>query len=481
MLTLFFSLAFADAPDLFGFGARGLGMGGARTALVDDASSAIVNPAGVGAVHGTAVDIGAMYAIDRFAAWPELWWDTNRDGTIDATDPPLALNSGVDNALGIQIGITQGLGKWVSLGFNLHLPGSRLFRLNNFEPDLPHYFRYENRPQRYSLALALGTEPVKGLRFGVGVEVMPSVAFSALLTADAAITGSPEGNDPADIVGGVEVDIHEILLDVRATVVPTVGMQLDFGAFSPAVKGLTLGVAWRYRGGVPVDGFLDAQVNASLQDIGSLDPLSFSAIVQSGVSIYDHYLPMKLDLALAYRAPRWSVEADVRWAQWSKTLLPIAQIVNPEVSLPLVEIGDVVSDGNDYYVKFRDTWSVRVGSEVWVADKPIYDGKQALAIALRFGGGFEPTPIVEQGASSALLDAHRAFGSLGLGLAFDRAFGWERGRVRLDVAGQVHGLVSTYLPRSSAAPAAGYPRSGDAIPVAGQIYAMSANFGVDFK
>jgi len=342
-LILALLLAFeakATTPDLFGAGARSLGSGGSGVAVTNDGDAARINPAGLAEVRKPTVSIGMLGALPRFAAIPDLWWDTNRDGRVDAADPPLAYDDGVEPIAGMNLSHGKNIGGKFAIGATVYVPLQRILRFSTFEPALPSYFMYDNRPQRYTFALGVGGHIWKGLSVGASVDLLPAARYRVALTLDATVTGDVDENgDVQQIIGDVTVDVHDMDLDLVPGFAPILGLQVDFGKFSPALDGLWLGVAYRGSIGLPISVDLDVQANVAITDVGDLEPFVFAAILDAGLGLYDHYVPAQLTTGLAWRAPdRFAASVDVKWTDWRPMTLNVGKLDRLNVTSPLISL-----------------------------------------------------------------------------------------------------------------------------------------------
>jgi hypothetical protein len=473
--------AAATVPDTYGVGADHIGMGGGGVAHVADGAAALMNPAGLVRVRRPMLSAGISWGMHNFADPPPVWWDTNRDGLVDERDPPLELTEGVDDTLGLHLDVARHVGTRFGIGLAAYVPLQRLFRLKTFEPSLPTYVMYDNRPQRYVLAAAVGGMIVPGLYVGIGADIVPRVAFDVGLTADIAVVGDESADDLGELVGDVRIDIHEIELDVVPGIAPVVGLQLDFGSWTPALEGLMLGATWRGEIGVPIDATMDIQANVSASDLGELDPFVLAGIIDADLALFDHYVPMKVEAGISYRHARYfTAYADVRWTDWRRMLLSVAQLESATLTTPLFDLNDAIRDGNDYDLTLRSTWSVRAGAEMKLPRFEFSSKFRYLQLVTRAGFGWEPSAIVSQGANSSFLDSNRWWLAGGLGLETFDPLNLFNGPLHLDLYFQYHRLTPTQLVRASDEPRAGYPVETDRIGIDGSILVLGAEVGFSY-
>lgn len=476
------SVAFATVPDMYGAGGRLIAMGGGGVAIVGDGAAAHTNPAGLFMIRRPTVTLGFSLATAEFEPVPALWWDTNRDGAVDELDPPLDFQPRVDDAVGLHFSMGRNIGGKFGVGLSGYVPTQRLLRFSTFEPSLPNYIMYDNRPQRYAFALGVGGQPVKGLAIGAGIDFVPSARYVVALTIDAALQGTEDPDSGVeDLVGDVTVDVHQMDLDLVPGYAPIVGFQLDVGQWSGDLKGLVLAGAYRGSVGLPISVDLDLQANVDLEDVGSLDPFVFAAILDAGLALYDHYVPANLSLGAAYNAENTlTAYVDVRRTFWKRMPLNVARVSHADVTSPLVDLDSFVQDGNEYEVTLRNTVGVRTGVEVWLPKWEMTSALEYVRLYVRGGFQYEPSPLVTQGRSSVLLDSDRYGFALGMGFETHDPFELNDGPVRIDVFGQRDVLATASLPHASEGPEAGFPVTGDAIPVGGSLWVVGGQFGFDY-
>lgn len=483
IILLSATLASATVPDLYGFGPRAMGRGTPGIAQIGDPSAAFVNPAGLQRVRRPTVSLGFGAAIAEMREVPRVWWDTNRDGALDDRDAGLDVSVQPPAAIGASLALGRQIGDRVGFGISAYLPAQRLFRLKTIEPDLPAYFMYDNRPQRYDVAAGLGVLIVPGVRVGAAVNVVPLVRLRAGFSLSASVTGAEEGDaQTGDLITALGVDVHEVDLDIIPGFAPIVGLQLDPGEWTPALRGLQIGASYRHRVPVQVVSDLDIQVNTEVEDVGSLEPFLTSIVLASGFQLYDHYVPSRLMLGAAWTLDRrFSVDTSVVWTDWSGYPLNVARITDPRVQSPLVQLtSDQIRDRNGYEAVFQATWAVRGGVEVGLPEPTVGPRWRYLRPALRAGGGWEPSPLVSQGASSAILDNHRWFLSAGVGAETWDPLALVNGPLRVDAWFQYHQLPKSVLARQADTPTAGYPMRANGLPIGGSIFVFGGAFGFEY-
>lgn len=483
------SPAGASVMDTFGAGAAATAMGGGVLSPAVDSGGVFSNPAALPQVPGEH-EFLASYALvrSRFEPIPELWWDTNRDGIIDGSDDPLQLSSSYDPGDGVLLSTAHTIGQRLGLGAGLFLPQDRILSLATFEPELPHYFRYDSRLQCYAVAAGIGFDLFYGLSVGAGFRMIPQALYSIDGTLDVHVTAASEGDEEAaDLVESVEVDIHQMRLDLIPDFAPLLGFTWEAGRAWPALRGLTLSGAWRGTVGLPVDVDADLQVNIHGDDIGDLEDMVIPVDLGLVLDVYDQYLPHQLSLGATWTwKDRLTAHAEVRHTFWSAFDVNITETTALRVEAPLVEISDdVLVEGNQTTITWRDTWSWRVGGQVRIAEIPLEGRLHHLGFRARAGGGKEPSPLVDQTAASVLLDSDVRVLAGGLGVEHRAPFR-DDATMHWDLFGQHHHLASGDLKRHEPSePTAGYPLEADAegfthIPFGGDVWTAGAQWSLHY-
>lgn len=476
------SSAFATVPDTFGTGIRHMGRGGGGVAHVGDGAAAMMNPSGLWRVRRPEVSLGFSAGLPELQAPPPVWWDTNQDGVVDERDPPLQLDGQVEPMWGLHASLARHIGSRVGFGVSIYMPTNRLFRLKTFDPTLPTYIQYDNRPHRYVLAAGLGGRVLPGFAIGAGVDIVPRVTFNVDLTADIEVQGASKDDDQLeDLVGDIRIDTHEIELDISPGVVPVVGLQLDFGAWSKHLEGLSLGAMWRGQTGMEILADLNLQANLALTDAGSLDPYTAAVVIDAPLAIFDHFLPMRTDIGISYAyKDALLLYGDARWMGWRQMMLSVSQLGDTTITAPLVDLNGNVQDGNSYALQARDTWEVRVGGEAHLPRFDFPGRLKYIDITLRSGVGYHPTPLVAQNADTALLDANRWSISGGAGISFWDPFKLVDGPIHFDMMFQLHQFIPAVWPHATDVPRAGFTTNGADIDVKGRIAVLGAEVGFSY-
>jgi long-subunit fatty acid transport protein len=483
-IGLWLSTALAGSVDTYGFGAQSIGRGQGGIAIPDGALTAMRNPALLQDLEMAQAVIGYGVFRSSFDSVPPLYWDTNRDGRIDGSDNPLYVQPDAANADALTIAIGRHVGKRFGLAFNGLVPTDRLLRLRTIEPAMPNWIMYGNRSQRYEFALGFGLEAYKGVSIGAAVELIARARYRVNATLRAGVSGAQEGDESvADLVDTVELDIHDMTLDLVPAFVPVLGIHWDVGKLLPPLEGLAIGAVYRGESGLPIDVDIDIQVDASVSSMGELDPLLLSLALPIEVEIFDHYVPERWSWGLAYKykdAARAYV--DVHHYSWSRMRLNIAKLTSAEVRSEMLQLGDgSVSDGNAYTVRFRNTTEVHTGVEGWIPKIALKGPAEYVQFVARTGFGYAPSPLVTQGAATNFLDADRMLFAGGLGINHMDPFELVPGPVSWDLFITFHRLASGNMKQPGAGPdRPGSPVDGAAIPIGGHLWSTGVQWSVDF-
>ena len=477
--------ALAGPGDTFGLGARSLGRGGAGAEWAEGAEAAWLNPAALAGQEHDSFFVNYTALRAEFKELPPVYWDTNIDGTINEDDEPLHLDTPGGAYDGVQLGLRRGLGKRVAIGLAAFLPKDRLLRISSTEPSLPDYFLYNRRLQRFELAAGAGVDVFRGLHLGAGAQVLAKATVEMVGRLQIDVTGADEGDeDMSGLISNTTFDMSSIDLDVKPVLLPVVAVDLDVGRLVPALQGLYLGGTWRGSGGLPVDIDVDLELDANVKDVGDLDPIALALLARLEMAFLDHAEPSRWTAAAAYGYKRRVLATvDVTGTNWQDVVPSVTQIDEDHSTLesPLFQQDDPsVSDGNAYKLVLERTLGVRTGAEVALLDRDLDKKVGFLRVALRGGFGYEPSPLVSQGNTSAFLDADRLLFSAGLGVEHGDPTGHLDGPVDWDLFFQEHLLAGGELDRSLPAYQAGGPVDGAPIPIGGHLMAAGLQWSIAY-
>lgn len=370
----------ANPVDVFGLGSRNAALAGAAVAAVDDTAATYYNPAALARSADLRIDLG--YQVGQ---------------------PLLRLNdkpSPIDPTHGLAAGLSvpgRLAGVRFAFGLSLFLPDDRLNRTKSLAYAQPRWVYYDNRTQRLYLAAGLAVELVRGLYVGA------SLAFMARTTGTVQLKGNISVSDPENdttLVTAVNVD----LLSVRYP---------QFGILWEVNRWLSLGVSYRHSFALQLDqGF---HIAGSVSDPGQ-KPLIDGGTFEARTVSADLFQPWQVTAGAAVRLlPRLLLSYDVTFARWSEFQAPASWV---EVKLDLGAAFNALVNVPPPRVfpspGFHDILIPRVGVEWRALDR------ERVALDLRAGYRFEPTPAPEQRGETNYADGDKHFVALGAGVVLRR-------------------------------------------------------------
>jgi long-chain fatty acid transport protein len=396
-LALAAALALGQAParaslwDTFGFGARSTALGGAAVAHSADYDAVYYNPANL--LNRKEAHFG--FGLGLIA--PRL--SITRAAGQDSFEP-LTPSKNVGFHLGASTSVGGVFKDRLALGFVLFHPIVNFTRIESIDPSIPHFYRYQNLPDKLIIAFAIAGEPVWWLRLGVGVQVLASL--NGRVTGAVSLTENRFTRQSIDVA-----------VDVAGA--PTAGLSL--GPF----RGFRFGATWRsplalsYR--LPIE-FL-------IQEVGVLK------VLIDGTSLYT---PGQLALGLSWSRGEegqagLTAEVGLTWERWHKAPSEAA-IFQLSVDDSVIREDEpeaiIAADGPALPLGARDTVTPRAGIE-W-RPTPMW--------AVRGGYAWRPTPIPRQRYQTNSLDSTAHIVSLGGGLAFRDPTRVHRAPLHLDISVQ---------------------------------------------
>ena len=402
-LALAFSApAGANPIDAFGLGSRAASMGSAGTALEGDSSAGYYNPGALVSVSSLRLDFGFR------TAQPMVRLDGQRADLDSSTATLFGL------AAPGRVGPLK-----VAFGLSLSLPTVGLAGVKTRTFEEPKFVAYESRLQRFYGAFNAAVEVLPGLSVGGGL------SFLSRTEGGAGIKGN---------VGVTNPDQSELTSRIDASLVAVRYPQAGI-AWAPTDK-LRLGLAYR--------GEFVLRLDTSLRIDGNLQDPGYAPLVKDGffavqTHVVEMFQPWQVALGGSYRVtPRLLLAADLTFARWSNAPAPQALTIALDVGLfnPLIHLVPPRLYPNPAY---HDVVTPRAGLEYRAYDAG------GLAIDLRGGGSYEPTPVPEQRGESNLADGNKLTGTFGLGIEGQQPWGLLAGSAGLDL----HAAATWLLPRGN--------------------------------
>jgi long-chain fatty acid transport protein len=382
LLTIAPAAARANPADMFGFGARGMAMGGAMTAAADDATANYYNPAMLARLDTIRIELGYQ------AALPFL--------TTDGQD------NHVDSARGTDIDIAvpgELYGARFTVGAMILLPDQAVTRLRELSAQQPRWALYDNLPQRLvfgaNAALALGDR----VTVGGGISYMAATKGTVNLRG---LVGFPQP-ERSNLDLAIDVDLDTIRYP-EAGIWVRAADWLDLAASYRGGFVLTIDLAFRLQGDIGLPG---------------QPPVVQNGHVFLRTTSQDLYQPAEYTVGgLARVSPKLKISADLSYHRWKTYENPSAHIDPPDIDVgqfqgmvnippfpPLPPPG------------FHDIWVPHLGAE-WIARED--DDHRWIA---RGGYVYEPSPAPEQTGESNFIDNDKHTFSAGLGLTLRHGLG----------------------------------------------------------
>lgn len=392
----------ANPLDAFGFGARGIGMGGAVTATVRDVSANYYNPAGLAASDHLRLDLGYAY-----------------------TAPSLTLNDedlDVDRASGFQGGFLlpgRLFGRRVAFSTGIYLPDDRITRLRALRQSQPRFELYDNRPQRLVITSSVAVEIIENLFVGAGVTYLSNTHGKL------DVKGTVHATDVTHtrLLSAVDVDLEAVRY-------PSFGLMWRPGAH------WRFGLAEREQFSLDLD--LDVLVHGQIvtgpdDTVLVPDGRFFLNSVNSNL-----FSPRQVVAGAAYESQRFLLAVDLAWLQWSHFPASTATI-ELDLDVQPLDFSFPIPD-KPKKPGFHDIVVPRIGGELTLLDE------EQLGLVARAGGFYEPSPAPDQPGVTNYVDCDKIGGGVGLGLRLGaqhpvRGAIWP-GPVTIDAAFQYIGLLS---------------------------------------
>jgi len=398
--------AYASPVDLFGFGARGQGLAGAIGATAEGFESVYYNPAGLAFERRPSFAIGYQtgsfdlrYGIGD-AALAE-------SATLDA--PALSIGFGVPIPFG---GLLEDR---LAIGLGFVIPQTSILIADIERPSDPTFILVENRAQTVTIQAALSFRISDALAIGVGTIALAELDGEIEVAPNAAGRIGSKVKDEL-VAGYAPVAGVMLRLLPRAVGIGDGGLSSDRPRFR-SLYGLALALTYR--------GESKAEFNLPLNaDLGESFGIPIPEILVHGFASFD---PTEVSLEATVRPlDVLAISLGATWEQWSTFPLPIDYAAVPEGTPPQPLPG------------YEDVFSFKLGVEGDFALTPDF------SLRPRLGFSFAPTPVPDQVGFHNHLDSDRLIFALGLGARW--------GRVRLDIAAQLHDLAKRTATKTADTP-----------------------------
>jgi long-chain fatty acid transport protein len=270
VLALAASPAVASPLELFGFGGRSPGLGGAGVAAAEGFESVYLNPAGLAATAGKRLTLGTAA--------------TAFDLTVDGADAGVEDGTAFVFGGALPIPLGGALADRVGLGLGFHVPNQALVRVDRPLVGEPTFAVLGNRADSIGIQLAAGVRISDRLAVGAGFLALAALRGTIVVTNDAA---------------GAFITSSEQRLATHFAPIAGAHYQL-----SPQ-----LGLGLTLRGPSRSDYAIEVET-----DVTAL-PLSLPELAVAGNAQYD---PPMATAGAAYRLAPWLlVLGEIEYRRWS--------------------------------------------------------------------------------------------------------------------------------------------------------------------
>ncbi len=369
LVLLLAGQAWAGSFDIFGTGARAIALGGAYTALGNDAAGVYYNIGAITQVHRLQAEIMYSYA------QPELLIN----GVSQDIDQHRGSNAGAIIA-------TKIFDHQVALGLNLFIPDDHAMRFLVLPIEQPHNPFTHNANHVFTVMGGVGVEVFDWLSVGGGVNVLATEYGSVEFTI--------KEKEPSE---GSEVSKLKPNYAALA------------GVWTKPLPWLQAGFMFRDK----------VEMTLSLPNILTVPPIEVfdgsevDLIRKTQMDIIAetncHFSPRAYELGVAFLpTEQWVISMNLTYAEWSE-MSSDAPYGVVYVSGGLADVFPTQPAPPPDDPGFDDTWTPSVGVEYL----PIKN--DAWEAAVRGGYRFRPTPVPEQKYINNYLDADTHVMSAGLG------------------------------------------------------------------
>lgn len=386
LILLIVCLLFANGAhassfaDTYGLSPKGMSMGNAMTAHVDDWSAIYYNVAGLGRTAdkkvkpdvelflgylntqpSTDLDIPQRYYLDDEGVRHDV--PTNADDDLDYGQFILGLGLDLnmfykmpDAISSARFGLTLGVGDDLAVT-----------KVSDVEPQTHNYLRFGREAQQTMIMTGVGLGFFDDA-FGIGAGVRTSFGGEGrVLLEDVQV-----GQDP-------QTPRQQAAMDLELENSLIAGLYVDLGKIAPAVEGLSLGASYKQESYFEIDPFQ----TASVVEVGGI-------LLNLNLAIFDYYQPETYTFGVSYRFDRFLIAFDAEYQKWS----------DYKVSGPYEYLyADILPD-------LDDIWIPKIGLQ--------YDATERAS--LYFGYYYQPSFIPDEATEGVVnwMDNDKHVGSVGI-------------------------------------------------------------------
>jgi len=418
--------AHADVLYTYGYTPRGIGMGGAMTAVADDMGAAYYNPAGAAFQTKPLIGLGYLYTGSEMKG-------------IGVRAPSLATTYGVLFGTILPIPFGGFLTDRVAFGLASFFPNGLLLGIEVPYATSPQYVLLQNSGRSLSFIPTFSIKLLDILSIGGGVQTFDNTSGSwhARINQD----------------GSIQATVTQEMIGSYAA---TAGLMFRPGAYWSEVDGLRFGFVFR-------DSFFTSYKIPVATSVGGV-PL---VVEFNATSLYT---PRQYVAGLSYATGNWLFAVDGSYNEWSEFPHPSLD-VSVHFKIPVLPIAfrDSVAEAPH----FHDTVTVKTGAEVtaWRGNDGVF--------MTRFGLGYDPSPVPPQRGNTNFLDTDRWIGGVSVGWRWLGVGTYKfSAPLVFDLGGQLQYLPARVTEKADTVDPTnpGYPRVG----FQGWLYAVGGTLSIPF-
>jgi len=366
--------SFASPFDTYGFGGRGMAMGGAVASIVEDYTATYYNPAGFAFTEKPEIGGGFVYG------------ETNLRINGEKQDVPLIRAW----QAGATFPISRGKLRFFKLGVGANIPTSPVYLPVSQDAKEPHFVLYNNHYQRAEINVCGAFKILPNLSIGGGATILANLDFPEKL----------QWFNTAETFLVAEVPTN-------VSFFPLVGLK-----YKPTDS---LSLAAVYRGRASADLTIDVKFTSSGQQL----------VPDVKTLLVNFYKPHEVLLGASYTfCDKWIVGLDITWMDYSKmkTPMPIYVFDVPEV------IREILSMINAPPPDFHDIVVPRIGVEYLINKH----------VSVRSGYVYRPSPAPEMTGINNYADSDKHVITLGTGVEFFDPWKLRKQPIIIDLVFQAH-------------------------------------------
>ena len=399
MLPLMTSSLYAvDFASSYGVSPKGISLGNAMCARVNDWSSAYYNIAGLGKSYGDSEhhsQIGFAYLNNS----PDFDIDISRSKTSDGT--PLSTDGDKDLGTGtFVIGLAVDIQKiFIELPFVSTLrfgvvaginDDMTAVKINDLDPRTHNFMKYGRESQKLTIMNGVGAGFMDD-SFGIGLGLNSTFGGDGVVLLEnvelQAAAQSPVANSKMDM------KIEQTLI---------AGIYYSPGRMFDVVEGLEFGLTYKEESELNINPFQ----TAAETDLGGI-PMNL------GLALHDFYQPPEITFGVAYLISKFQISLDIGYQMWSK--------FSPSTTV-MSNFGSEIKELDDIIIP-------RLGLEVMLPE----------GFALQTGYYYEPSFVPDDAVTGRInfLDNDKHVGSVGLSYKLPDQFMNIKGQLELNTGCQV--------------------------------------------